>query len=358
MKSAEVAVIGGGAVGSSIAYRLAEAGVEVILLEKGSVCSGTSGATFAWVGAHGQRPFSYYQLRKTSLDLFPDISRCLGFDVEYRPQGSLILLEDEAEFRAAQREVSELKEEGNQIDLLKPTELYALEPGLRPGFQGATYCPLGGSLNPFRLVCGYQRRARELGACIPGNAEVQEIRVRDGRVHSVITDSEDIRVDRVVNAAGVHAPHIGRMVGLEVPVRPVRGQILVSEPLPPVISHILDDVRQSPSGNLLVGRLDEEAGYRNVCTPEGIGALASRARKIMPLTEKVHFIRAYSGLRPMPADELPILGETREVKGFFNSVMHSGITLSAVVGVLMAQLIKEGEAEIPLESYSPRRFQH
>jgi len=358
LNSSEVVIIGGGAVGASIAYRLASAGMEVTLFEKGSLCSGTSGATFAWVGAHGQRPYSFYRLRCASISLYPGLSEELGYDVEYEPQGSLILLKNDSELQEAEREVAALHEEGCRIELLDRAGLMAVEPAVGAGFSGATYCPLGGSLNPFRLVYGYAMRARQMGASIYGGAEVREIKIKNRQVHSVVTDEGPIRVERVVNAAGINAPCIGRMVGLDIPVRPVRGQVLVTEPMPPVIKHIVEDVKQTPRGNLLVGRLDEEAGYDNECTIEGLNRLASSACNVLPVLKTVHFIRAYSGLRPMPADGLPILGESSEVGGFFNAVMHSGVTLSAIVGVLIAQLITEGQAEISFEPYSLHRFHH
>lgn len=356
MQSADAVIIGGGAVGTSIACRLAKAGLEVTLLEKGALCSGTSGANFAWVGAHDQRPFSYYQLRRASISLYPCISQELGVDVGHQPQGSILLLRDDRQLKAARSEICALQEEGYDIDLLDPGRLYDLEPAVSPNFPGATWSPLAASLNPFRLVHAYARRACEAGARICCHTEVKEIRLRDGQVHSVATESGAIRTKWVVNAAGVHAPHIGGMVGLDIPVRPVRGQILVTEPLPPIVKNIVEDMRQTPNGNLLVGRLDEEAGYADICTHSGISTLASSALEILPALRGAHVIRAYSGLRPMPVDGLPIFGEVKEVGGFFNAVMHSGVTLSAIMGILAAQLITQGEAEIPIDDYSLSRF--
>ena len=127
MDACETVIIGGGAVGASIAYRLACAGTEVTLIDKGALCSGTSGATFAWVGAHGQRPHFYYQLRRASLSLYPDLSREIGSDIQYKAQGSLSVVRDFKELEAAT-----LPRILNQVDIALINTNYALEAGLNP----------------------------------------------------------------------------------------------------------------------------------------------------------------------------------------------------------------------------------
>lgn len=353
----EVIVIGGGAVGSSITYRLAQAGKRVCLVEKGFITAGTTGATFAWIGAHGQTPLSYYQLRKASLDIYTSLSAELGVDIEYRTGGSLVLVEHDQDLESVRRQVEQRQAEGYALYFLSPHELHEKEPHIMAErFEGATYCPLGGSVDPFALAYGFAKRAQELGAVLYTQTSVQAIQLHNGRVKAVITDRGALETEWVVNAAGPFAPQIARMVGIQLPMTLVRGQVLVTEPLPPLFHHVISETKQTPRGNVLLGKTEEEVELDRRNTVEGMQSIAQKAARRFPFLRTTHIIRAYAGIRPMPHDGLPILGPVEGIEGFLLATMHSGITLSPVVGKLISELIVTGKPSLSLQEYALSRF--
>jgi len=328
----EVVVVGGGAVGASVAYHLARKGRGVTLIDREEWCAGTSGATFAWVGAHGQTPVGYHFFRRQSIERYTTLGAELGTDIEYRPMGSLELLETPGEWREAAETVHRMQEEGYALRMVEAEELYELEPHIARRFAGATLCPVGGVINPFRVTLGFLRAASQAGAALHPRTELHSIKVRHGRVSSLATSRGELRPRHVVLAAGVATAAIARGAGIPIPVRPVRGQVLVTEPLPPFFFHIVSDSRQTHQGNILIGRTDEEGICTTRTSADGVGGLAGRFLRMVPALRGVRVIRSYAGLRPMPADELPILGPLRGVEGLLVAVMHSGITLAPLAG--------------------------
>jgi sarcosine oxidase subunit beta len=163
----------------------------------------------------------------------------------------------------------------------------------------------------------------------------------------------------VVNAAGVDAPEIGRMVGLEIPVGPNRGQQLILEPGPHAIrgavyGHI--PVRQTRAGTCILGGVRETAGFDKRVTSEGVHFIAREAAQMMPSLGQRAVIRAFSGLRPVPADGLPILGPAPGVAGFFLAALHFGLTLAPLVGDLLAQCVLGKPTSVDVGPYSLARF--
>jgi glycine/D-amino acid oxidase-like deaminating enzyme len=160
----------------------------------------------------------------------------------------------------------------------------------------------------------------------------------------------------VVNTAGPWAAGIAKMVDLEIDLYPERGQILVAEASPMICPTPMSTVRQDPNGQFYMGTTAEKVGFDWTTTKEAYKSIRETAAKLVPATADLNIVRHFSGLRPMPGDQLPILGPVPHVPGFYIAVSHSGITLGPIHGKIISDLIIDGETDIPLDDYDPLRF--
>ena len=205
------------------------------------------------------------------------------------------------------------------------------------------------------------------------------IRVDRGRVEAVQLADGVVSTPVVINAAGARAAEVGRWVGLEIPITPRRGQILVTAAVPPLIRHCLISaqyvaakfdpeiarrgmgfsVEQTDNGNLLIGSTREFVGFDRRTTLEGLRTIAARIAPVIPALKRVPVIRAFGGLRPYTPDGLPILGPVAGVEGFVMAAGHEGdgIALSAVTGALVADWVATGRTQFPLGAFRLERFQ-
>jgi sarcosine oxidase subunit beta len=360
VRHAPVVVIGGGIRGLSIAYYLARAGVSVALVEQYSLLAGASGANNGWVNVSGKHPAFYTLLSLQSANLFHDLGAELDADIEYECLGGVYVADTEEALEArVQFATQQSRVPGVDVEVLAAVEARRLEPVLSRHIVGATYCALDGVVNPWKLGRAYAVAAKHHGCRFCLHTEVLGIRIEGGRVTAAITDGGTIETDVVVDAAGVQAGVIGQMVGVEIPVVALRGQVLVTEPLPRILGRPTSGLNQTRDGNFLIGTThdlglgtcDRHVEY------ETIGAIARRAIRILPRLKDVHIIRTFAGVRPWPIDGLPIMGTRPDwPKGFICAVGHSGITLAPITGKLISELVISGETSWPIEEYSPTRF--
>ena len=356
--SAEVVIIGGGVRGLSIAYGLAKEGVDVVLLEKRYIAAGASGLNMGYVNISVKKPSFYTQFSKISADLYPDLNEELGGDIEYERNGSLSVAKTEREWE----ELSKIVDERNKVSgvgmrMLTIDEMRQMEPNLSPRLLGGFYCPIDGGVNPLKLTRAFVRQAIRKGAKILTGREVFEIRVDSGRIEEVVTSRETISTHIVVNAAGIHVPRISKMVGIDVPVYPERGQIIITEALPLILSRTVGEYKQFQDGQFLLGATKEKVGEDVSVTVDMLSDIARQAMSIIPALQKARAIRFAAGLRPMTPDRRPIYQKIDGVSDFYIAVGHSGITLAPITGKIFSQLITKGETDILINKYKLERFQ-
>jgi len=375
----DVVVIGGGVIGTSVAYYLARRGVRATLLERGDMASGSSGACDGLVLLQSKRPGIHLRLAMESRTLFDRLMEELPVPIEYRRGGGMVVIETEEEFRAMERYVQEQRETGLEVALLDIAAARRMEPGLSESPVGAAYSPLDGQVNPIALTHGFALGARALGARVRTHTEVKGIRLEGGRVTGVETDQGRFSAEVVVNAGGVYAPRLGEMVGITIPIQPRRGQLLVTGATRPMIKGCFISARyiaakhnpelakgkgegiaieQTESGNLLLGSTREFVGFDRRTTVEGLRGIARRTVAVLPGLSDLNVIRSFAGLRPYTPDGLPILGPVKGVDGFIMAAGHEGdgIALSPITGELIAQFIAEGRTEFPLDPFRLERF--
>jgi glycine/D-amino acid oxidase-like deaminating enzyme len=356
---AEVVIVGAGAVGTSIAYFLARRGVDTILVDKGPVCGETSGATVALIWVQTKTPTHYTRLSLLSADLYPVVVRALDDDVEYARPGGLRLATSEHEMNeAVQLAEHQRREAGLVIEVLDGDAVRRLEPAVGPAVVGGVYCPADGHINSLLYVHALARLAQRHGVRLfPFTPLLSIMRDAHGAVSGVVTPEGIIRARAVVNAAGVMASVVAAMVGVRVPIIPCRGQVVITEPLPPLITRPFHILRQSPrSGIFLCGETGDFVGLDRTVTPDAIRSVAQRVVRLLPALAKAQVLRSFAGLRPWPPDGLPFLGPVSSVPGFYVAVGHSGITLSPAYGKVISDLIVDGRTDVPIEPYNPCRF--
>lgn len=354
-KEYDVVIIGSGVVGSSIAYHLSERKEkEILVIDKGFPLSGTSGSTQAWVWVHNKTPSWYGELSMYSAELYPFLEKKIG-DVEYKRTGGIAPFFDEADREKALRLAEKQAKVGIQIDVLNREQVLEKEPALSPNIAGATFSRIDGNVNPFRLVELYIKAAKKNNVQFSFYNPVIDILKKNGKFE-ITTKEGTYFAKQLILSGGPWTKGLGKLIGVDIPVKQVRGQIIVTEPLAPILKHTIGGMRQADNGEILVGYSKEEVGYDRRTTLDVIQDTAKMAVDYLPALAKANVVRCFSGIRVMPEDGFPILGEIPSVENAYLAVMHSGVTLSPLVGTLMTELLMEGETSIDLKQLSLNRF--
>ncbi len=379
--SPQVVIIGGGVIGTSIAYHLAKQDARVTLIEENDLASGSSGACDGLVFMQSKKPGIHLTLAMESLWRFKSLQQELPTDIEFKQTGGMVIIETEAEYRAMQKFTREQHRIGLPVRLLNRSQTLEKEPFLSPEIMGATFSPLDAQVNPINLTLGFALAARKNHAKIITHAKVLAIRTKNGHVTGVATTKGNIEADMVVNAAGSMAGQVADMVDIPMPIRPRRGQIVVTQAAKPVLNHCLISAKyiaakydpslagkagegismeQTDNGNLLLGSTREFAGFNKENTLAGIRKIIRQTAAILPVLENFQVIRTFAGLRPYTPDGLPILGPVKSLDGFIMAAGHEGdgIALSPATGDIMANMLLGRKPHILLNAFSPDRFEN
>jgi len=355
-RTSSIVIIGGGVVGLSIAYYLAKAGMKgITMLEKDLIGEGSTGRCAGGVRLQFSTPLNI-QFSLASMKTFLHFEEEFGSSAEFRQTGYLFLASTSDEFDLFQENVTIQKKWGIEVELLSPGTIRERWPHLNTDdLTGGTFCGQDGYAGPYEVVQGYARRARDLGAKIIQKTEALGIGMAKGKVGSVITREGIIATETVVNAAGPYANQVGKMVGIDIPVRPVRRQIFVTgpfkkirNPLPMTIDfHNSWYFRREHPGYLLAGPQDEGASFNTVVDFESMIHAARKAVYRVPVFKDTGIIRGWAGLYELSPDNHAILGKVPEVEGFIcaNGFSGHGFMHAPVTGKLITQLIMDGKTK-------------
>jgi len=386
-RRADVVVIGGGLIGTAVFYTLAKSGVKAILVEANDIASGTSSHCDGNVFVSDKMPGYDAYLAKRSQDLYPIVADEIGYDFEWTREGSLLIMENDAEMAAAEKYCKGLADCGIPIHMLNQREVHEMEPNLADSVIGAIDTLCDGSVYPPGLCFALVHGAKRLGAQVMTHTKVIGIdRGADHRIARVRTTNGDILTDTVVNAAGIWAKGIGAMVGLQIPIEPRQGQILVGEQTfkfarRRVVEftylmiklqggeyerHVDADIEEygvamvfepTRDNNFLIGSSRRFAGWDMNCDFNVMRALAKRAQHFFPVLKDIKIIRAYTGLRPYTPDHFPIVSET-ELPGFYIAAGHEGdgVSLALVTGEIITRMIRNEKQGIDIEKLSFKRY--
>jgi sarcosine oxidase subunit beta len=365
--TADVVIVGGGVMGCATAYYLAKEGLRPVVIEKSDIGGEASGSNGGGV-RQSARNLKEMPLAMESIRMYGEIHEELGMDVEYVRKGNLRLCTSEEEVATMARSVENQKAAGLELEMLDHKQVLEINPHIGEQVIGASYCPTDGHVNPFLVTYGYFKRAKELGARFYTQEEVMDIRLKKGRVRAVVTDKQVLETDTVVNAAGVTGRKISNMVGLDIPMRPIFSEAMITEPYPPLFPQMFGHAkglfygRQTVHGPFFWGGF---VGTEQFIHREGkplfhyIGPAVSHAViDYFPILKDVHVIRMWSGLIAGMSDGIPVLGLTEEVPGFVFCTGFSGhgFGLGPVIGRIMSELIMDCKVSIPIHDFCYSRF--
>ncbi|KQL45827.1 glycine oxidase [Brevibacillus choshinensis] len=383
---AEIAVIGGGIIGGAIAYYAAKSGLDVVVLERGELASGTSSRCDGNILAIDKDPGFDSQMSLKSQMLVDQLSRELDHSFEYRAPGSILVCESDEEMEAAQEWVRRQKEAGLPFRMLDRSDIKQESPYFADDLLGGLECATDSTVNPYMLTFALFEGAKKHGARIRQRTEVKSLR-RDeatGTFH-LETSAGSMTAKQVVNAAGVWAPVVGQMVGVDIPIHPRKGHLIVASRQMPVgvrkvmefgylISKFggrrqVDEETEkygvalvfepTESQNFLIGSSRQFVGFDTKVDLNVVRCMARRALRFYPKIADFAIIRTYCGLRPWTEDHLPIISRVEEVPGYFIAAGHEGdgISLAAVTGKVISEMLRgESDTIIPLDPLRHDRF--
>ncbi|MFP6747564.1 MAG: FAD-binding oxidoreductase [Alphaproteobacteria bacterium] len=352
----KIVVIGAGIIGASVAYHLAARGAAVTVLTGGERGGIATAASFAWINASPGNARPYYELRMKAILDWHRLQEELQGGLALNWNGSLWWTDDPAAMEAA---VAECAAWGYAIHLVSHGEAARREPGLSSYPAQAAHAPMEGSLPPRETAQVLLRAAAENGALI-NDDNVLHITSGNGRVVGVRTGEGEIGADHVVLAAGVGSGELAAAVEVTLPMENRLGFLAQSAPLPPILRGLVlapgVHMRQNSDGRIIAGK-----DFAGGAPPEDQAAAAAESlmaavRRLLADGGNVRAERHTLGLRPVPADGMPVIGPAADAPGLYVTVMHSGITLAALVGRLTAEEILTGRPEDLLAPYRLERF--
>ncbi len=366
--SVDVAIVGGGIIGCSVAYHATRRGARVALVEAERVGSGASGAAAGMLNAqaeaHEPGPFLDLLLSSRRLHgpLGEELYEATGLDPEYVWAGTLRVATDEASRETFAAEYSWQREQGLAARWLDADELHELEPNLSPRSIAALYLPEDGQVNPPRLVQALALGAALGGARVTEATRVEGLMVEGRRVTGIRTVRGKIPAGAVVLAGGASSPLLSGELGVCLPVHPVKGEILAVNARPaPVRANVWDSecyVVPKRDGHVIVGATEEPGVYDRRPTLGGVAHLSRAAVNLVPELSRAPFASSWGGLRPGTPDGRPILGLVEGWEGLFLATGHyrNGVLLSAVTGESIAALALEEASPIDISPFSQGRF--
>ena len=380
---AEVAVIGGGIIGSAVAYYVSKSGLDCVLIEKGDVASGTSSRCDGNISTVDKDPGFDSHMSTVSQKLATELTKELELPFEYRAMGSLMVCESEVEMEAAARWVEKQQAAGAEFRMLDRSDIRQESPYFADNILGGLECATDALINPYLFCYSLIDKAKQYGLKVRTRSEVKAITKADG--FRIETSGGVITAKKIVNAAGVWAPFIARMLNVELPIVPRKGHIIVGSRQQPILSRNVMEfgyliskfggarqvdaetdkygvalvLEPTENQNFLIGSSRQFVGYDGSIDINVIRTIARRALRFFPKIADFNVVRTYTGMRPWTSDHLPIVSSVDEVPGFYIAAGHEGdgISLATVTGKLVEQLIHEqAETIIPYEPLRYDRF--
>ncbi|MGW6532322.1 NAD(P)/FAD-dependent oxidoreductase [Streptomyces venezuelae] len=381
-RTSDLIIVGAGVVGAACAYYAARAGLHVTVVDRGPVAGGTTGAGEGNLLVSDKAPGPELELALNSAQLWRDLATELPARIEYETKGGVVVASTEPELTALRRFAAEQRRAGVEATEVPADRLADLEPHLAPGLAGGVHYPQDAQVQPALAAAHLLRAADDTGHLTLrlGEEVTAVLTGRPGEVRGVRTTRQgEVYAPHVLNAAGTWGGQLARLAGLELPVHPRRGFVLVTEPLPRVVRHkvysaeYVSDVASgsaglqtsavvegTPAGPVLIGASRERVGFDRTLSVEALRRLAGQAVRLFPALARVRAIRTYAGFRPYLPDHLPAIGPDPRLPGLLHACGHegAGIGLAPATGALIAAMLTGGELALDPAPFAPERFAH
>ncbi len=359
----DLIVIGGGLVGGAIAWGAAAKGASVALIDQGDIAFRAARGNFGlvWVQSKGAGMPAYAHWTRTSAELWPELAEALagatGVDVALRQRGGLAFCLTDAEFEERASLLTRMHNESGDIGtrMVDRAEVRAMVPGLGDRVVGASFCPIDGEAHPLHLLRALHAACCSLAATTCRAA--RSMRSRRHRTASRCASAPNASPRRkLVIAAGLGSRDLAPMVGLNMPVTPLRGQIIVTERLRPFLDYTCHTLRQTVEGSVMMGDSQEDAGFDTSIGVPVLQDIAERNVAVFPALKDASIVRVWAALRVMSPDGFPIYEQSERYPGAFAATCHSGVTLAGAHALALAPAIMAGELPERFAAFTARRF--
>ena len=376
-RTSDIIVIGAGIIGAATAFFATRAGLTVTIIERDLPASGTSSRCEGNILVSDKELGPELELTRLSLDLWHGELAEFGALWELERKGGIIVASKESSLASLDRFSTSQRNFGIQSNRLDPAQLRDLEPNITDRALGAALYPEDSQVQPILAASHLLRLAREAGAVLRVRTRVTAM-LRDGeRVIGGRTPRGDVHADAIVNATGTWAGDLGRLAGVDVPVLPRRGYVLVTERLPTMVHHkvyaaeYVDNVGSSdaglqaspvvegtPAGTILIGSSRERVGFESAVSTDALRTIARNAVSLFPFLARTRILRHYHGFRPYCPDHLPVIGPDPRAPGLWHAAGHegAGIGLAAGTGKVLAQALSGQHTSVSLTPFRPERF--
>lgn len=384
-KTYDVVVVGAGVIGTSCAYHLVKKGYTVALVEKDDVAKGTSSHCDSVALIVDKMPGVDAALGYASIQRFKELREELDYDFELHERGCMYVCETDEEMEICTKYANDLAAEGYKVYPLTTEQLLEKEPFLAPDLKGGLFSEECIAVNPFKLCFAFVDAVKDKGMDLYTHTKVTGFKLSaNNQIEGVETTAGVINTTRVVNACGCWAPEVGEMVGLDIPVIPRKGVILVSSASFPICNQKVQEfgymvskfgmeckrdpelekhgvsfvMEPSAGNNLLVGSSRNFVGHSTDAEIDVISAIAKRACRFYPILKELNCVRAYAGVRPFMEEHLPLITKVDEVPGYYIAAGHEGdgISMSPVTGQLISEIIAGEETCRDVTPFSFNRY--
>jgi len=377
MKNPDAIVIGAGLVGACAALALTNAGLKVLVIDRGPVASGTTGAGEGNILVSDKEPSAELTLALRSRDAWFELNTDVGGGFELEDKGGVVIS------RSSQgidnlKKLSKLQAQ-NGIDVvqLDAAGIRQIEPHISKDVEYAVLYPQDAQCQPMLAAACIIRAVRKRGGVFIQGENVKSITVESGKVVGLVTEKNRYSSPIIINATGTWAGEIAKMAGSYLPIMPRRGFILVTAPAPKIVHHKVYDadyvanvassdadlqssavVEGTESGTILIGASRERVGFKSDLDVAVLRQLARQAISLFPILSNIALLRAYRGFRPYAPDHLPVIGEDANVSGLWHAAGHegAGIGLAPATGELLVSQITGTKAFMDPIPFSPKRF--
>lgn len=369
MKRSDVIIVGGGVIGSAIAYNLAKRQTKVIVIEKDEIGVGGSSRNGGGVRQSARDPREMPLAIHAVRHLWPGLSDELGADVEYHQEGNLRLGKTAEHMKILERIVDQGLASGLDLRIIRRDEIREICPYVSDEVIGASYCPTDGHGNPMRTTLAFYKRGRELGVEFVTGEDVQSIILRHGKAVGVKTDHETYEGDQILIAAGLGSRPIVNTVGIDLPMQKMMIEALITEAQPRMFPQMIGTApsdfygHQTDHGSFIFGGMNgleqftsEESSpiTRSITAPSICRAILG----YFPFLSQVNIIRTWAGFLDEMADHVPVLSRVEEVPNLVLACGFSGhgYGISPAVGQVMSELILDDQPSISLDAFRYDRF--
>ena len=376
-KGFDAVVIGAGVVGTSTALALVNAGLKVLVVDRGNVAQGTTSAGEGNILVSDKEPGAELELALRSRNAWFEVSADIGGGFELEAKGGIVVARSENGVKSLRSLTAAQRDSRVEVQDISATELHQLEPHLSPAITEGAFYPQDAQCQPMLAAAQMMRAVKARGGEFLGGATVNALEIHNGSISAVDTSKGRFSASLVVNATGTWAGQIAELAGSYLPIAPRRGFILVTAPTKQIIFHKVYDaeyvsnvssddsdlqssavVEGTQNGTILIGASRERVGFKEGIEFPVLRILARQAIELFPILAGIQLLRVYRGFRPYAPDHLPVVGEDAHIKGLWHNAGHEGAGIG--LAPASAELIRDGilgkASFMNASPFSPSRF--